>query len=177
VYAIAFWPSSENESISKLAFNDSKQLKETERESLLKQLQENGKIGWAIEPISAQSISEEMLRASPVSLNAMSYEAVIRGLKAIAAAGPKVGDVFVDTVGDPDYYKSRLISALGNDFAASFTIEKKADSKFKVVSAASIVAKVTRDRLIRVWKWHEPGLNLDKNFGSGYPSDEVCVEW
>lgn len=53
-------------------------------------------------------------------------------------------------VGDPEYYKSILVKALGNDFS-TFTIEKKADAKFKVVSAASIIAKVTRDSLLRQW--------------------------
>ena len=59
-------------------------------------------------------------------------------------------DFLTETVGDPDYYKSQLIRALGEDFS-TFTIEKKADSKFKVVSAASIIAKVTRDSLLRLW--------------------------
>lgn len=55
---------------------------------------------------------------------------------------PIVTDIYVDTVGDPEYYKSRLTSALGKDFGR-FTIEKKADATYKVVSAASIIAKVT----------------------------------
>ncbi len=47
--------------------------------------------------------------------------------------------------------------------------EHHADQTFKVVSAASIVAKVTRDRAINV---------LSKkygNIGSGYPSDPVTI--
>lgn len=122
-----------------------------------------------------------MLRSSPVSLNALSYDAVIRALKKIVVpighdAPPIVTDVFIDTVGDPEYYKSRLIQGLGADYG-NFTIEKKADAKFKVVSAASIVAKVTRDTALRNWQWKEEGVSFDKTFGSGYPGDEVCVQW
>jgi len=89
---------------------------------------------------------------------------------------PQVTDVFVDTVGDPDFYKSRLVANLGPDYG-NFTIEKKADAKFKVVGAASIVAKVHRDTTLKEWKWAEPTVQLDKNFGSGYPGDENCVKW
>jgi ribonuclease H2 subunit A len=85
--------------------------------------------------------------------------------------------VYIDTVGDPDTYKSRLVRALGDDFA-TFTIEKKADATYKVVSAASIIAKVSRDHLLKDWIWHETSISeLDKNFGSGYPGDDTCVQW
>lgn len=120
-----------------------------------------------------------MLRPSPISLNALSYDAVIRALKKIVSSPvnpPQITTVYVDTVGDPGYYESRLISALGKDFA-TFVIEKKADAKYKTVSAASIIAKVTRDTALQNWHWPERGIQLDKEFGSGYPSDEVCVEW
>ncbi len=43
-----------------------------------------------------------------------------------------------------------------------------ADSRFVVVSAASIIAKVSRDRTIS-------RLNKNLNFGSGYPSDKKSV--
>ena len=119
-----------------------------------------------------------MLRASPVSLNALSYQAVVRALKKIVSPTnpPQITDVFVDTVGDPDYYKSVLESSLGKDFG-NFIIEKKADAKYKTVSAASIVAKVTRDTLIENWEWEEKNITFDKAFGSGYPGDETCVNW
>ena len=41
----------------------------------------------------------------------------------------------------------------------------------QVVSAASIAAKVTRDRVISDWKWETALLDLPTDFGSGYPSD------
>ena len=45
-----------------------------------------------------------------------------------------------------------------------------ADSTFVIVSAASIIAKVTRDRAIAK-------LNKDYNLGSGYPSDAKTVSF
>jgi hypothetical protein len=68
-----------------------------------------------------------MLRAHPTSLNTISYDAVIRALKTIANAtplAPQVTDVFIDTVGDPETYKSRLVAGLGASFG-NFIIEKK----------------------------------------------------
>ena len=50
--------------------------------------------------------------------------------------------------------------------------EHKADVKFPVVSAASIIAKVTRDREIEKIK-----KNIGINCGSGYPSDEITKEF
>ncbi len=75
------------------------------------------------------------------------------------------------------FYKQKLVNALGNGFANNFIIEKKADATYKVVSAASIVAKVTRDSIVSNWVWAEPTVNLSKNYGSGYPGDEKCVQW
>ena len=120
-----------------------------------------------------------MLRSSPVSLNTISYDAVVSALKKIVttnSVAPVITTVFVDTVGDPDYYRSKLVEGLGEGFA-EFVIEKKADAKYKTVSAASIVAKVTRDRIVADWVWREKNVTLDKNFGSGYPGDDACVQW
>ena len=46
----------------------------------------------------------------------------------------------------------------------------RADSRFVVVSAASILAKVTRDRVIMK-------LQQEHNLGSGYPSDSITVKF
>ncbi|MEX0862708.1 ribonuclease HII [Nitrosopumilus sp.] len=45
-----------------------------------------------------------------------------------------------------------------------------ADSRFVIVSAASILAKVTRDKAIMK-------LRKDHNLGSGYPSDPITVKF
>lgn len=76
-----------------------------------------------------------MLKPRPNSLNAISYDSVIKALETIRDAQPNpplVQDIFIDTVGDPEFYKSRLVRALGDDFAR-FTIEKKADATYKVL--------------------------------------------
>jgi len=54
----------------------------------------------------------------------------------------------------------------------NLVVEHKADMNHMVVGAASILAKVTRDRLIEVLK-KESGVD----FGSGYPSDPKTKEF
>ena len=53
------------------------------------------------------------------------------------------------------------------------------DATYKVVSAASIIAKVVRDWLLQDWQFREAagGATFDKRFGSGYPGDDQCVQW
>ena len=58
VYCAAFWPVSEHEAICKLGFDDSKQLKEGERDRLFDSIRAHPSIGWVIEEITAQEISE-----------------------------------------------------------------------------------------------------------------------
>ncbi len=54
---------------------------------------------------------------------------------------------------------------------AEIIAEHKADRKYRVVSAASIIAKVTRDREI------ERLRKLYGDFGSGYPSDPKTINF
>ncbi len=49
--------------------------------------------------------------------------------------------------------------------------EHKADDKYKIVSAASIVAKVIRDKIIDNYK------KIYGDIGSGYPSDKITVNY
>lgn len=81
---------------------------------------------------------------------------------------------FVDTVGPADSYKDKL---QGEFPALSFTVCSKADSIYPIVSAASIAAKVTRDKVMESWTFLEEGYEKltgeeARNFGSGYPSGQ-----
>lgn len=58
VYCAAFWPLSEHAEISKMGFDDSKQLKEGERDRFLKDITSHSSIGWVVEELSPVALSE-----------------------------------------------------------------------------------------------------------------------
>ena len=135
---------------------DSKALTEAKREGLFEKLQACGKIGYATMSIGADDISHKMLRKVPVSLNAISHDAAAELVRRVLDAGVEVMQVYVDTVGDAGSYQNKLTRMFNNRIV--FTVSAKADSLFKTVSAASICAKVTRDRALKQWVYTEPAL-------------------
>ena len=86
---------------------------------------------------------------------------------------------FIDTVGHPDAYKAKL-DRVFQAHNIQFVVEKKADAKYPTCSAASVVAKESRDAMTNNWQWSETN-NYEpkeaKTFGSGYPSDPACKKW
>lgn len=68
-------------------------------------------------------------------------------------------------------YKKYLMSFVNNK-NIELVLEHKADVNYPVVSAASILAKVTRDNEIEKLK-----KEIDVDFGSGYMSDPLTVEF
>nr|KAJ3408071.1 Ribonuclease H2 subunit A [Polyrhizophydium stewartii] len=63
VYAVCYTPASQRERLGKVGFDDSKVLKESERDGLFDQVLEAPEwIGWAVTACSPQDISESMLR-------------------------------------------------------------------------------------------------------------------
>lgn len=70
--------------------------------------------------------------------------------------GFNLTNVYIDTVGKKETYQANL----ERDYMikapnVSFVVSEKADSKFPIVGAASICAKVTRDNIIRDEKIRE----------------------
>lgn len=78
----------------------------------------------------------------------------------------------MDTLGPADKYQEKLTSRFPK---IKFTVKSKADSLFPVVGAASIVAKVTRDRTLT--KWMAEKGHAEGTFGCGYPSDPSTCAW
>ncbi len=73
----------------------------------------------------------------------------------------------------PDTNLKSMKAFIGNMVhnGTELVVEHKADSKYKVVSAASIIAKVEREKDIEELK-KEYG-----DFGPGYPSNEITMKW
>jgi ribonuclease H2 subunit A len=114
-----------------------------------------------------------MLSRNKISLNVISQEAAVKLIHDTISKGINVRYIFVDTVGPADKYQKYLSSLFPG---INITVESKADSKFPCVSAASIVAKVNRDRIIADWEFKEK-VNFSREFGCGYPSDPITKKW
>lgn len=84
--------------------------------------------------------------------------------------------MYVDTVGPPEKYQARLSQRFP---LIQFTVKSKADALYPVVSAASLLAKVTRDYELAMWPHRNPHLVRagDADVGTGYPSDPVTKAW
>ncbi|XP_072042553.1 LOW QUALITY PROTEIN: ribonuclease H2 subunit A-like [Amphiura filiformis] len=169
VYGISYCPISMKETLEKKAFADSKTLKEEVREDLFSQIQEcNDFMGFEVDILSPNYISTTMLRRTKYSLNQISMDSAIGLLRLAIADGVQVKEVYVDTVGDAQKYQDKL-KGLFPDL--EITVTPKADSKFAIVSAASICAKVVRDKVVKSWQFPESIDVSQDQLGSGYPSD------
>uniref|UniRef100_A0A7S1XJS4 Ribonuclease n=1 Tax=Erythrolobus australicus TaxID=1077150 RepID=A0A7S1XJS4_9RHOD len=180
VYAAAACPVSRRAELVELGFNDSKLLTPQVRDKLFTALHESGFLAPYVESISAEELSAQMLSREHVSLNQISHRAAISLVKRALADGLEIEHLYVDTVGDPARYERILQDALAGLPVQCITVSTKADAKYPIVGAASVVAKVTRDRALQSWDFQEQRRGapaLSRDFGSGYPADPVCKAW
>jgi len=174
VYGISFCPVSKNTDLKELGVDDSKALTEEQRDNLLKKvLDNNDYIGWAITILAPRYISTSMYRRGKYNLNSMSHDTAIGLVQAAIDKGVQVSEVYVDTVGPPEKYQAKLEGIFPG---LSITVAKKADSLYPCVSAASICAKVARDRALKNWIFG-PGEDVDIPWGSGYPGDPLTKKF
>ena len=181
VYGAAYWPLSAQANIeAECDFDDSKALTDEQREAMFEGIRADSRIGYTICTLSAECISAGMLQQDPISLNRMSHDAAIAMIHHAIRAGVNVAEIYVDTVGNAEYYQQKLTKLFG-DRASKIIVCPKADSLYKVVSAASICAKVTRDRAMRDWVFGEEcparGVSFSPLECSGYPSDVRTKDW
>ncbi|KAE8037759.1 hypothetical protein FH972_010323 [Carpinus fangiana] len=174
VYGCLYCARSYQKTLSSLNFADSKTLKEEKREELFENLKSDESIGWAVDVIDPKELSAKMLKKNKINLNEISHDSAIGLVRRVLNMGVLLTEVYVDTVGDAEKYRIKLSERFP---AIKFVVAKKADSLFPVVSGASIVAKVTRDRALREWVLDETADNMHRNFGSGYPGDPGTKAW
>ncbi|KAI3677541.1 hypothetical protein L6452_36806 [Arctium lappa] len=152
----------------------SKTLKEEKREELFENLKVDEEIGWAVDVIDPRELSAKMLKKNKINLNEISHESAMSLVKRVLDMGYLLTEVYVDTVGDAEKYRLKLLERFPS---IQFVVAKKADSLYPVVSGASIVAKVTRDQALRNWNLDETSENMHRNFGSGFPGDPGTKAW
>jgi ribonuclease H2 subunit A len=159
---------------------DSKTLSASQRERIYDQMtntinKNSSVVDYFVKALPADELSQNMLRRVKYNLNAMSHHTAMELIQNVLDALAKkknsvLKEVYVDTVGDPQKYQDMLEEKFPN--IEKITVSKKADALFPVVSAASIVAKVTRDRMM---------VDLEQKYntkmGSGYPSDPNTKKW
>jgi ribonuclease H2 subunit A len=185
VYGASWCPTSSEQSLrDDYGVNDSKQLTDERRKSILTKLTANSPdVKTCVCVLSPTYLSAEMLAVDRLSLNDLSFAAAFRLLRRILEAGYPVSQVFVDTVGDPEKYRQKWLTAFPEHPNIEFTVSKKADSLFPIVGAASISAKVVRDTVVDHWPFIEPSLQqLQQSgeavaMGSGYPGDPATKSW
>ena len=142
-----------------IGVKDSKKLTPRRREAMYDEIV-SAVEGYSIITLSAEEIDAKRER---MSLNMVEME-----MFAEAVSRMPVTRVYVDCP-DPNEEKfGNMLSVRINN--TPVTARHKADDTYPVVSAASILAKVTRDRLIA-----EISEEFGENIGSGYPSDPVTI--
>ena len=145
--------------LSALGVKDSKKLTPKLREQLYKKI---------IEIVDDYYI----VKISPRSIDASVKKHCLNGLEAkymakvVSKLNPDIS--YVDSCDvNPTRFGKEISKLSDNHKIKSF---HRADSRFVVVSAASILAKVTRDKAIMK-------LRKEYDLGSGYPSDSVTVKF
>jgi ribonuclease H2 subunit A len=153
-------------------YKDSKKLNEKKRELLLQRIVNNqDSIGWGVRSLSPQDISAMTIRDN-INLNEQSHKSTIQLIHEIITAGVNIKIIYVDTVGTPEKYRKLLAARFPQQ---EIIVEKSADDKFPIVSAASICAKITRDHILRDWSFIEDNLTDPDlyEYGSGYPNGKT----
>ncbi len=139
---------------------DSKKLTRNQREELYKFLVSN--FEYHLIKVSPCEIDESRKTISLNEIEAIKFAEILNVLRPSRA--------FIDCVGTvPENFQQHINKKL--DTKCELIVEHRADNTYPVVSAASIIAKVERDRGIERLK------EIYGEIGSGYPSDPKTINF
>ncbi|MBP2029738.1 ribonuclease HII [Methanohalophilus levihalophilus] len=153
-------------SIKNLGVADSKKLSPKRREDLFLKIEKYASKTFVLE-ISPSQIDELRKIMTMNEITVMGFSKVLENLQPDTA--------YVDAADvKAERFGKKLTESYTVNVRKPLTVvsEHKADDKYPIVSAASIVAKVTRDRRIEELK-----KSIGKDFGSGYPSDRKTKDF
>ncbi|OYT34748.1 MAG: ribonuclease HII [Candidatus Aenigmarchaeota archaeon ex4484_52] len=149
--------------------NDSKKLTKSKREKLYDLLINKVKIKAYLQIIPAQKINQLMAK---MSLNEIEEQYFLKIISSCIA-----DKFYIDCFSNKKNFRE-IFAKKANTFLTQkkkFIIKFRADEKYKIVSAASIIAKVTRDEYIK--KINEKYAKIGFVVGSGYPSDKITIKF
>jgi len=151
-----------------LGVKDSKLLSPQRREKLASEVRKTA-LRCHVESLSPAEIDKVVITGRKLRrLNRLEAQTMA---KVIDALKPNIAYVDASDV-LADRFKEHILENLS--FKVKIVSEHKADAKYPVVSAASIIAKVERDRAIE--KLKEKYRNIG-DMGSGYASDPKTIEF
>ncbi len=149
--------------LKELGVKDSKLLSPTQREGMFNKIINTTK-NYKIIIIPPKEI-DAALKSESLNLN---WLEAIKSAEIINFLKPEKAIVDCPSNNIPAY-KNFLKEHLKN-IKTELVVEHKADFKYAVVSAASIIAKVTRDNEIKKIQ-----KKIKEPIGSGYPSDPITI--
>jgi len=148
-----------------LGVKDSKLLSPDKREYLAPKIKKLA-VGWRVARLSPEEIDRVVQTGRRLHrLNRLEAKAMAKVIEALKpdVAYVDASDVLADRFG---HHIAEELS-----FRVKIVSEHKADERYQIVSAASIIAKVERDKAIsRLRQRHG-------NFGCGYPTDPKTLEF
>ena len=151
--------------LKEIGIKDSKALTPKKRENFAAEIRKLA-IKIEIKSISAQQIDQSRKRGRTLNeIEVDLFSAILEKLRP-EIAYLDAADVIAERFGNKVGERSGLLKE-----SCKIISEHKADAKYTVVAAASIIAKTTRDKVIV--KYHE----VYGDFGSGYPSDSKTVDF
>jgi ribonuclease HII len=166
--------------LDELGLKDSKRLSKKRRERLFKTIMENYEVKSII--LEAKDIDKMMEKTNLNKIELMAFSKLINSVlkeeyKGYKDKNHKVNNkkinIYIDACSSDEKAFSNQIKSKLVVFNENIKIiaEHKADDKYKIVSAASIIAKVLRDRIIDNYK------KIYGEIGSGYPSDKITISY
>lgn len=155
--------------LKEIGVKDSKKLSKKSRERLASEIKKIAQ-NYKIVKISASEIDEK----ADKKINLNIIEAYIASLliNALVKNLDRVTVIVDCPSANIKRWKGLLLEYVKEKEKVNLRCEHKADSNYVIVGAASIIAKVSRDKEIERIK-----RIFDVEFGSGYPSDPLCQEF
>lgn len=150
--------------LASIGAKDSKTLSPSQRLRLRKKIEQISRT-IVIRKVSASDIDERRKHTTLNEIEVAEFIAIAKSLK------PK--ELYLDAADVvAERFGIRIGTQSGIVFQGALVVsEHRADSKYPIVSAASIIAKVERDTIIK--SYHE----MYGDFGSGYPTDPKSVKF